>query len=60
MENKLIDITEAAKYMSVKPTTFRKWVQRNQLPQELIVRIGNTIRIRSNVLNKIITGETNE
>lgn len=55
--DRLISVEDAAKYFDVKVATFRKWLQRNKLPKGMVLKIGNTMRVRSEVLNKFISGE---
>lgn len=55
--DKLVSIEEAAQIFGVKVVTFRKWLYRNKLPKGTALKIGNTIRIRTNVLAQLINGE---
>lgn len=57
LETKLITVEEAAQIFGVKVATFRKWIYRNKLPKETVLKIGNTLRIRTNALAQLINGE---
>ena len=41
----LLSIKESADLMRVKESTFRTWINRKQIPESLVFRIGNTVRI---------------
>lgn len=41
----LLSIKETAELLGVKESTVRTWINRKQIPIELIFRIGNTVRI---------------
>lgn len=41
----LLSIRDAASILSVKESTFRTWINRKQIPDNVIFRIGNTVRI---------------
>ena len=42
----LLSIKESADLIRVKERTFRTWVNRGQIPDEVVFRIGNTVRIK--------------
>jgi len=50
----LMTIPEVANYFEVKPHTVRNWIRRKQIPREAVFKIGATVRIRKNVLEKFI------
>lgn len=50
----LMTIIEAAKIFGVKTSTFRTWVFRKQIPEDLVIRVGNTVRIKKDKLEKFI------
>ena len=41
----LLSIKESAEILSVKESTFRTWINRKQIPDSVVFRIGNTVRI---------------
>jgi excisionase family DNA binding protein len=41
----LLSIKDAASILCVKESTFRTWINRKQIPNSVIFRIGNTVRI---------------
>ena len=53
----LLEIKDVLPILKCNANTFRTWMQRGMLPQGLILEIGNTKRIRKNVLEKWINGE---
>ena len=53
----LLEIKDVLPILKCNANTFRTWIQRKQLPENLILEIGNTKRIRKNVLEKWINGE---
>lgn len=54
----LITIKEALPFFEItSENTFRSWERRGQLPEKLIARIGNTIRIRTSVLEQYLNGD---
>ena len=42
----LLSIKESAELIRVKESTFRTWINRGQIPDYVVFRIGNTVRIR--------------
>ncbi|MDY6358452.1 MAG: helix-turn-helix domain-containing protein [Cyanobacteriota bacterium] len=56
-ETKLLEIKEVLPILKCTENTFRTWIKRKQLPAGLIMRIGNTQRVRANILNKWLNGE---
>lgn len=52
----LLEIKEVLPLFNVKEDTFRKWINRKLLPEKLIQRIGNTLRIRRNILISYLEG----
>ena len=50
----LMTISEVAGYFDVKPHTIRNWIKRKQIPKEAVFKIGATVRIRKNELEKFI------
>lgn len=53
----LLTIEETLPYFKVKSQTFFTWIKRGKLPKGLVVKIGATVRIRKNVLEKYLNGE---
>ena len=53
----LLEIKDALAILKCNEHTFRTWIRRGLLPQGLILEIGNTNRIRKNVLEKWVNGE---
>jgi excisionase family DNA binding protein len=53
----LLTIEETLPYFKVSTQTFFTWIRRNKLPKGLVVKIGATVRIRKNVLEKYLNGE---
>lgn len=43
----LITIKEAANVFKVKPSTFRTWIYRKQIPESTYKKVGATIRIKT-------------
>ena len=41
----LLSIKDTATILNVKESTVRTWINRKQIPDEIIFRIGNTVRI---------------
>ncbi len=53
----LISIKETANLLQTKESTVRTWINRKQIPPELVFRIGNTVRIRLDKFNKWVSGD---
>lgn len=53
----LLEIKDVLPILKCNANTFRTWINRKQLPDGLILEIGNTKRIRKNVLEKWVNGE---
>ncbi len=53
----LISIKEAANLLQTKESTVRTWINRGQIPSELIFRIGNTVRIRLDKFDRWVSGD---
>lgn len=53
----LLEIKDVLPILKCNANTFRTWLQRGQLPEGLILSIGNTKRVRKNVLEKWVNGE---
>ena len=53
----LISIKEAANLLQTKESTVRTWINRGQIPPELVFRIGNTVRIRLDKFDKWVSGD---
>lgn len=47
MNVELITVDEAAKIFKVKPSTFRTWLHRKQIPEDTYKKVGSTVRIRT-------------
>ena len=56
MLNNLLTIKEAADIFSVKESTVYSWIRRKNFPQEVILKIGATIRLRKLALETFING----
>jgi excisionase family DNA binding protein len=54
---KLLSIREVADRLSTKESTVRTWINRGQIPEEIVFRIGNTVRIREEKFNRWVNGE---
>lgn len=52
----LLEISEVIPLFNVKEDTFRKWIKRKLLPENLIQKIGNTLRVRKNILISYLEG----
>ncbi|MBO7735005.1 MAG: helix-turn-helix domain-containing protein [Methanobrevibacter sp.] len=53
----LLSVAEVAKIMSVNERTLRTWINRKQIPDSVIFRIGNTVRfVRSKFENWVNGG----
>ena len=55
--SELLEIKDVLPILKVNENTFRTWIKRNLLPEGLIMKIGNTQRIRKNILEKRINGD---
>lgn len=53
----LLSIKETADLLKTKESTIRTWINREQIPPELVFRIGNTVRIRLEKFNKWVNGD---
>ena len=53
----LLEIKDVLPILKCNEHTFRSWLQRGHLPESLVLEIGNTKRIRKNVLEKWVNGE---
>jgi excisionase family DNA binding protein len=53
----LLEVKDVLPYFGVTEETFRTWIKRKKLPENLILKIGNTIRVRKAVLDKYLNGE---
>ena len=53
----LLSIKETAERLSTKESTVRTWINRGQIPETIVFRIGNTVRIREEKFNRWINGE---
>lgn len=51
----LLSIKETADLMRTKESTIRTWINRKQIPQVVIFRIGNTIRIKKDKLERWVS-----
>lgn len=55
MENmELMTVDEAAKIFGVKTSTFRTWAYRKKIPENVFLRIGNTVRVKKKQLEEFI------
>ena len=54
---KLLSIREVADKLATKESTVRTWINRGQIPEEIVFRIGNTVRIREEKFNRWVNGE---
>lgn len=54
----LLEIKEVLPILKCKENTFRSWEQRGLLPENLIIQIGNTKRIRKAILEKWVNGDS--
>lgn len=52
-----LTVEEALPYFKVKAQTFFTWIRRGKLPEGLVVKIGATVRVRKNILEKFLNGE---
>jgi len=53
----LLEIKDVLPILKCNENTFRTWMKRGLLPDGLVLKIGNTQRIRKNVLEKWLSGE---
>ncbi len=53
----LISIKDAANLLQTKESTVRTWINRGQIPSELIFRIGHTVRIRLDKFDRWVSGD---
>ncbi len=55
MENmELMTVDEAAKIFGVKTSTLRTWAYRKKIPDNVFLRIGNTVRVKKKQLEEFI------
>jgi len=60
VDAELLTVKETAKIFKVEESTVYSWIRRNknnELPPNLVFKLGGTVRIRRKVLEKFITGE---
>ena len=57
MTNALLSIAETAEILKAKKSTVRTWILRGNIPPELVLKIGGSVRIRENKLIKWINGD---
>lgn len=53
----LLEIKDVLPILNCNENTFRTWMKRGLLPDGLILKIGNTKRIRKNILEKWVNNE---
>lgn len=53
-QNKLLNITEAAKHCGVSPTTFYRWRKRNKNLQDIELTAGGVVQFRAEDLDKFL------
>lgn len=53
-QNKLLNITEAAKHCSVSPQTFWRWRKRNKDLQDIELTAGGVVQFRAEDLDKFL------
>jgi excisionase family DNA binding protein len=51
----LLSIRETADLMGAKESTVRTWINRKQIPPVIVFRIGNTVRIKKDKLEKWVS-----
>ena len=56
IQMELLSVKDAASILSVKESTFRTWINRKQIPDCVIFRIGNTVRIIKSKFENWING----
>lgn len=50
----LLTVQEVADIIQVKYKTLWNWINGGKFPQEAIFRMGNTVRIKKNALEKLL------
>ena len=53
----LINVSEALPFFDITDKTFRLWIEKDYFPTNMIIRNGNTIKIRTNILEKYLLGD---
>ena len=53
-KNKLLNITESAKYCGVSPTTVYRWRKRNKNLQDIELTAGGVVQFRAEDLDKFL------
>lgn len=53
-KQKLLNITEAAQYCGVSPTTFYRWRKRNKNLQDIELTAGGVVQFRAEDLDKFL------
>lgn len=56
MTIQLISVKEAADALKIKESTFRTWLQRGEIPKEIIFSIGKNIRVRTKKFEDWVNG----
>lgn len=59
LDMKLLDVRDVLDIFGVNKDTFYTWIKRNQVPvqDKMIVKMGNTTKIRKVILEKWLAGE---
>ena len=52
MNLQLLTIRQVSELLAVKESTIRTWINRKQFPDNVIVRLGNTVRFRESALGE--------
>jgi excisionase family DNA binding protein len=52
MDLQLLTIRQVSELLAAKESTVRTWINRKQFPDDVIVRIGNTVRFRRSKLEE--------
>lgn len=51
-------VREVANLLRVQPKSIYRWIERGKIPHSAIVRIGRTIRIKQEYVNRLYANET--
>ena len=52
MQLQLLTTRQVSELLAVKESTIRTWINRKQFPDNVIVRLGNTVRFRESALGE--------
>jgi len=54
-QSDLFNVTRAAEYLTLRPSTIRKWIQAGRIP---VTKLGGCVRIQKHFLDELIEAST--